>query len=94
MKDLITKTVFKDCDNEYIKGKARELQTMVANARAAFDSVKSSSETDKYVSKSTDPDDFLSIMGDYMEIADKQLAIIVADAAKVLETHKALCDFY
>jgi hypothetical protein len=25
LKDLITKTVFKDCDNEYIKGKAREL---------------------------------------------------------------------
>jgi serine protease inhibitor ecotin len=25
LKTLISKTVFKDCDNEYIKGKAREL---------------------------------------------------------------------
>jgi hypothetical protein len=50
LKDLIQKTVFKDCDNEYIKGKTRELQAMVGNAKAAFEQVKSVSTTDRYVS--------------------------------------------
>ena len=32
LKQLISKTVFKDCDNEYIKGKARELSALYSGA--------------------------------------------------------------
>lgn len=94
LKDLISKTVFKDCDNEYIKNKARELTQMVGNARGAFAKVQSDSDSDKYVSQSIDNDDFQTLMGEYLEKTDKQLAIIVADTAKVLETHAQICDFY
>jgi len=37
LKDLIEITCFKDCDNEYIKNKTRELQVMHGNAKANFE---------------------------------------------------------
>jgi spermidine synthase len=46
------------------------------------------------VSTSIDPDEFTNIMSQFLEVSEKQLAIIVADAANVLETHKTICDFY
>lgn len=54
LKTLISQTVFKDCDNEYIKNKTRELQVMHGNAQSAFEQVKSISASDKYVSQSMD----------------------------------------
>ena len=79
LKTLISKTVFKDCDNEYIKGKARELQTMHGNAKAAFEQVKTVSATDKYVSQSIDQDIFIAKMGQYLDATEKELSIIVED---------------
>lgn len=94
LKELIQKTVFKDVDNEYIKGKTRELQAMVGNAKAAFEQVKTVSANDRYVSQSMDLDDFQTIMGDFLTVTDKELAIIVEDSAKVFTTHTQICDFY
>ena len=94
LKELISKTVFKDCDNEYIKGKTRELQAMVGNAKAAFEQVKTISATDRFVSQSVDPDDFQTIMGEFLAITEKELALIVEDSQKVLATHTQICDFY
>jgi serine protease inhibitor ecotin len=79
LKTLISKTVFKDCDNEYIKGKVRELQTMHGNAKAAFEQVKSISASDKYVSQSMDQDLFINKMGQYLEATEKELNLIVED---------------
>ena len=91
---LISKTVFKDVDVDYIKGKARELQAMVSNAKASLDQVKSLSATDRFVQQSIDKDEFIIQMTDFVDKAEKELATIVEDSQKVVSTHIMLCDFY
>lgn len=56
---LLSKTVFKDIDTEYIKNKARELETMVSNAKGSLDQVKSLSTIDRYVQQSIEQDKFI-----------------------------------
>lgn len=94
LKDLIQKTVFKDCDNDQLKQKVRELQSMHGTAKANFQQAKVVSATDKYVSMSIDKDLFDEKMGPIIESTEKELVLIIQEQNKVLDTHKSTCDFY
>lgn len=94
LKDLIEITCFKDCDNEYVKNKTRELQAMHGNAKSNFEQVKSVSATDRYVSQSIEEDLFMMKMGQIIDSTEKELNLVVSETQKVLDTHKEICDFY
>jgi len=70
IKQLITKTVFKDCDNEYIKNKARELQAMFGNAKASFDQI--TSLNDPYKSTFPGDDTFVGLMSEFLDQTKKE----------------------